>query len=54
MTEKAERLQSLDALRGFDMLWIMGGARVVLGTGYLLLCWLTLWLLHRKQIFLKV
>ena len=31
MTEKAERLQSLDALRGFDMLWIMGGARVVRG-----------------------
>ena len=30
------RLASLDALRGFDMLWIMGGARIVRG-------WCQLW-----------
>jgi predicted acyltransferase len=29
MTEKPKRLMSLDALRGFDMLWIIGGERVI-------------------------
>ena len=29
MVEKQKRLQSLDALRGFDMLFIMGGAAIV-------------------------
>ncbi|MEO6133608.1 MAG: DUF5009 domain-containing protein [Ginsengibacter sp.] len=28
---KPERLYSLDALRGFDMFWIMGGAQIFLG-----------------------
>ncbi|MCM8531538.1 MAG: DUF5009 domain-containing protein [Lentisphaeraceae bacterium] len=29
MTEKTQRLMSLDTLRGFDMLWIIGGERVI-------------------------
>ncbi|MCI1778493.1 MAG: DUF5009 domain-containing protein [Bacteroidales bacterium] len=29
-TQKNNRLQSIDALRGFDMLWIMGGAEIIL------------------------
>jgi predicted acyltransferase len=29
MTEKPQRLLSLDALRGFDMIWIIGGERVI-------------------------
>lgn len=29
MNEKPNRLMSLDALRGFDMLWIIGGERVI-------------------------
>lgn len=29
MNEKAKRLMSLDSLRGFDMLWIIGGERVI-------------------------
>lgn len=29
MNEKPKRLMSLDALRGFDMLWIIGGERVI-------------------------
>lgn len=28
-TQKSERLQSLDALRGFDMLWIVGGQKII-------------------------
>ena len=45
MTEqkKSERLLSLDALRGFDMLWIMGGALLIEGlarlTGWSFLEW---------------
>lgn len=29
--KKSERLVSLDALRGFDMLWIMGGQKIIIG-----------------------
>jgi predicted acyltransferase len=29
ITKKPERLKSLDALRGFDMLWIIGGQKVI-------------------------
>jgi predicted acyltransferase len=39
----AQRLQSLDALRGFDMFWIMGGKHIFLGlatlTGWPVLEW---------------
>lgn len=34
--EKPQRLVSLDALRGFDMLWIIGGAAVIKGLARLL------------------
>ncbi len=30
---RAQRLVSLDALRGFDMLWIVGGTEILLGLG---------------------
>jgi predicted acyltransferase len=33
---RAERLVSLDALRGFDMLWITGGTAILLGLGKVL------------------
>ena len=29
MKDKPKRLMSLDALRGFDMIWIIGGERVI-------------------------
>ena len=35
-TVPAERLVSLDALRGFDMLWITGGTAILLGLGKVL------------------
>jgi len=31
METKSERIQSLDALRGFDMFWIMGGGGIAIG-----------------------
>ena len=41
--EKSERLYSLDALRGFDMFWIMGGEAIFAGlatlTGWPVLAW---------------
>ena len=30
------------------------GGKVVLSLGYLVVCWLFLWLLYRKKVFLKV
>ncbi|NMB70593.1 MAG: DUF5009 domain-containing protein, partial [Bacteroidales bacterium] len=30
-TNKTGRVASLDALRGFDMLWIMGGNTIIIG-----------------------
>ena len=62
----AVRLASLDALRGFDMLFIMGGegllcalvpaawGAVVLQVGYVAVCWLFLYSLSRHKVFLKV
>jgi predicted acyltransferase len=42
-TLKTERLHSLDALRGFDMFWIMGGEAIFIGlatlTGWPILQW---------------
>jgi predicted acyltransferase len=42
--KKSERLISLDALRGFDMFWIMGGNKLIIGlsalTGWPLFEWL--------------
>src|ERR1039458_2134622 len=35
-TLTVERLVSLDALRGFDMLWITGGTAILLGLGKVL------------------
>jgi predicted acyltransferase len=34
----ARRLVSLDALRGFDMFWIIGGARILVGLGKVIQC----------------
>jgi hypothetical protein len=40
---KSKRLYSLDALRGFDMFWIMGGEAIFAGlatlTGWPVLAW---------------
>jgi len=40
---KSDRLMSLDALRGFDMLWIMGGNRIIIAladlTGFAIFTW---------------
>ena len=33
LPHRAGRLVSLDALRGFDMFWITGGARILVGLG---------------------
>ncbi len=62
MRSNSQRLESLDALRGFDMMFIMGVAslvsesveKVILATGYVLICWLILYFLYRKEVFLKV
>ena len=58
---KNDRLLSLDALRGFDMLFIMGLSIFVshlcaafVAFGHLALCWLVLWFLCKKNVFLKV
>ena len=32
-TVPIERLESLDALRGFDMFWITGGTAILMGLG---------------------
>ena len=45
------RLQSLDALRGFDMIWILG---FIESLGVVVLCWLTCWFLNRHRLYLKV
>ena len=50
VTPKSERLMSLDALRGFDMFWIMGGESVAHAaaklTGWAWLAWLSAELKH--------
>ena len=65
---QSKRLYSLDALRGFDMFWIMGGEGIMIGlaslTGWPVFkwCaeqlehvgWLFLYILYRKKIFLKI
>ncbi|MGC8865948.1 MAG: acyltransferase family protein [Bacteroidales bacterium] len=44
MKEKSERLYSLDALRGFDMFWIMGGESLFIALGAATgLPWLRWW-----------
>ena len=56
--EKKDRLMSLDALRGADMLCIMGGSAVVvalvLSLGQVLVAWIVLWYFYRKNTFLRV
>ena len=48
-----KRLMSLDALRGADMLFITGLSALIQG-GYIVVCWLFLLFLYRKNVFLKV
>ena len=47
---KPKRLYSLDALRGFDMFWIMGGETIFTGlaalTGWPVLKWWAIQLEH--------
>lgn len=53
---------SLDALRGFDMFFIMGGEALLpkefyiagYWACYVAVCWLFLYILYIKKIFLKV
>ena len=41
-------------LKGTADLFPEAGGKVVLSLGYLVVCWLFLWLLYRKKVFLKV
>jgi len=45
-SEPQKRLDSLDALRGFDMFWITGGNFMIV--------WLLLQYMYKKKIFLRV
>ena len=58
--QNTARLLSLDALRGFDMFWIMSGEHIIhelaKATGWSLFIWLSeqLYLLYRNKLFLKI
>lgn len=54
MKEKSKRLLSLDALRGFDMFFIMGGEALGYWCCYVTVCWIFLYILYRNKVFLKV
>jgi hypothetical protein len=61
-TPNPGRLVSIDALRGFNMFWIIGGVArlsgtggtVVLLSGVLVAQWCFLYFLYRHRIFLRV